>query len=35
MIQRELPKSMQDTVDQYEVELTKALTKLQLNHKLM
>ena len=30
MIQRELPKSMQDTVDQYEVELTKALTKLQL-----
>ena len=30
MIQRELPKLMQDTVDQYEVELTKALTKLQL-----
>lgn len=30
MIQRDLPKSMQETVDQYEVELTKALAKLQL-----
>ena len=30
MIQRDLPKSMQETVDQYEVELTKALAKLKL-----